>query len=65
MKECDVDVGTVGSDGIDANDSDDVYTHFYEHSMLTFARVSISDKMDFILFCICYAKVYSLICILS
>ena len=38
--ECCVDGG---SGEIDEDDDDDVYTHFYEHSMLTFVRVISSD----------------------
>ena len=52
---------SVGSDGKEENDSGDVYTHFYEHSMLTFCRVTISDKLSLI----CSLKAFSFIFIIN
>ena len=46
-KDSEEDVSELEGDGNNGNDCYDVYTHFSVHSMLTFFRVSISDKIEF------------------
>ena len=46
-KDSEEEVSELGGDGNNWNDCYDVYTHLSEDSMLTFFRVSISDKIEF------------------
>ena len=56
-KDTEEDVSELGGDGNNGNDSSDVYTHLSKDSMLTFFRVSTSDKIEFMYqwqFCITF-----------